>query len=444
MATKKYIVLVLAVALVLSAFLDPAFARKGRSGGGRGRGGRSAAGRSRGRPAAGRGHRTPAAGRRSQKVAPSRGFRRNVTGGATRNFAPDAFTRGATARTARTRPSHLRPSSRTEFRRNRNFSTRANIGSSKGSSLRSPFARRRDFKRSSRVRHNRPSHRRSRSTSGRHDRHGSRHHGTRRHGSRHHGSHHDGHHRYRYFAYFTFPYYWHYYPYYDYYYYPYYRHRYPSYYYSDDRTYPTEPDADSPVDEYEPYSDRFRDVRERMDEEEAQADAQQTGIDRHLDNIAEVFAAGDFDKALLLAKEAVDEEPDSAALRLLYSQTLFATEKHAYAAVVLRYALAQIQRQQQDLSYPIGFYPDESALNAQIDNLARKAKDNPDRADLQLLLGYQLLGVHKFDQAELPLQKARDDVINADAARMLIDVLQNASQTKETQPPTEKEYQSAL
>jgi thioredoxin-like negative regulator of GroEL len=181
-----------------------------------------------------------------------------------------------------------------------------------------------------------------------------------------------------------------------------------------------------------------------MDEEEAQADAQQTGIDRHLDNIAEVFAAGDFDKALLLAKEAVDEEPDSAALRLLYSQTLFATEKHAYAAVVLRYALAQIQRQQQDLSYPIGFYPDESALNAQIDNLARKAKDNPDRADLQLLLGYQLLGVHKFDQAELPLQKARDDVINADAARMLIDVLQNASQTKETQPPTEKEYQSAL
>lgn len=181
-----------------------------------------------------------------------------------------------------------------------------------------------------------------------------------------------------------------------------------------------------------------------MDREKAQPDAQQAGIDRHLDNIAEVFTAGDYDKALLLAKEAVDDEPDSTALRLLYSQALFATEKHAYAAVVLRQGLVQIQRQQQDLSYPIGFYPNESALNAQIDNLAFKAKDNPDRADLHLLLGYQLLGVRKFDQAEHALQKARDDVINAYAARMLIDVLQNARQTEETQPPTENEYQSAL
>ena len=179
-----------------------------------------------------------------------------------------------------------------------------------------------------------------------------------------------------------------------------------------------------------------------MDRERAQPDAQQANVSRHLDNIAEVFAAGDYDKALLLAKEAVDDEPDSAALRLLYSQTLFATEKHAYAAVVLRQALAQIQRQ--DLSYPIGFYPNADALNAQIDNLAQKVKDNPDRADLQLLLGYQLLGVRKVDQAEQALQKARDDVINADTARVLIDVLQNARQTEKTQPPTENEYQSAL
>jgi len=181
-----------------------------------------------------------------------------------------------------------------------------------------------------------------------------------------------------------------------------------------------------------------------MDREEAQTDAQQASIGRHLDNIAEVFAAGQYDKALLLAKEAVDDEPDSTALRLLYSQTLFATEKHAYAAVVIRQALAQIERQRQDLSYPIGFYPNADALNAQIAHLAQKAKDNPDRADLQLLLGYQLLGVRKFDQAEHALQKARDDVINADAARMLIDVLQNARQTEKTRPPAEKQTQSTL
>jgi uncharacterized protein HemY len=179
-----------------------------------------------------------------------------------------------------------------------------------------------------------------------------------------------------------------------------------------------------------------------MDREKTRADDRQAGIDRHLDNIAEVFAAGDYDKALLLAKEAVDDEPDSTALRLLYSQTLFATEKHAYAAVVLRQALAQIQRQQQDLSYPIGFYPNADAINAQIDNLALKAKDNPDRADLQLLLGYQLLGVRKFDQAEHALKNAQDDVINAHAARMLIDLLQNTRQTEKTQPPTENQTQS--
>jgi hypothetical protein len=69
-------------------------------------------------------------------------------------------------------------------------------------------------------------------------------------------------------------------------------------------------------------------------------------------------------------------------------------------------------------------YPKEELLLAQIDDLAEKAELFSSDADLQLLLGYQLLGIGQVDQALAPLMFAGKDLVNADAAGALLRLLE--------------------
>jgi hypothetical protein len=68
--------------------------------------------------------------------------------------------------------------------------------------------------------------------------------------------------------------------------------------------------------------------------------------------------------------------------------------------------------------------PRQPRLSGQIDLLSEVAELYTSDADLQLLLGYQLLGIGEIDEALEPLQQASLDLNNKDAAEILLDLLE--------------------
>jgi len=214
---------------------------------------------------------------------------------------------------------------------------------------------------------------------------------------------------------------------------PYYRYYYPYpvYYYP-------EPYYGYVYDDYKPAgsqqqlyvgADTFRDVREKLGRQKAVESALQERVNRHLDNIAGSFADSDFTEALLLARQAAQAEPDSSVLRFVHSQCLFAAGEYGEAAVVLRDALLKSDSEQAGVFYSPGLYPDQDILAAQISDLIDAAAEAKQfDAHLQLLLGYQLLGIGRYEDALDALQKAKLDYMNKKAAELLIDVLEKAQQ----------------
>jgi tetratricopeptide (TPR) repeat protein len=218
---------------------------------------------------------------------------------------------------------------------------------------------------------------------------------------------HGGHHGYRHFYYFSLPYYRYYYSYPGYYYYP--------------EPYPRD-------NAQEPYYDRFSDVREKTKRQEAEKAAEEARVNRHLDNIAEAFATGDYDEAVLRASDAVNAEPDNTVLLFVYSQSVFASGEYNKAAGLLREALSRLDPDRQEVFYPLGLYADENILTEQIATLSEALEAEQFKADLQLLMGYQLLGVGRFDEALEVLQLARQDYLNTTSAEVLIEVLEKTRQ----------------
>ncbi|MHC4501390.1 MAG: hypothetical protein ACYS21_20055, partial [Planctomycetota bacterium] len=89
-------------------------------------------------------------------------------------------------------------------------------------------------------------------------------------------------------------------------------------------------------------------------------------------------------------------------------------------------AVRNLDPENRQVFYPLGCYPDEDLLNNQIAALSEAAAAEPSNADLQLLLGYQLLGVASYDDALDALQKAQAHYVNKEAAAIMIDILEKA------------------
>ncbi len=100
------------------------------------------------------------------------------------------------------------------------------------------------------------------------------------------------------------------------------------------------------------------------------------------------------------------------------------THQNTEAAEVLRTVLAKIMPDKEDVFYPRGLYPKDEILLEQLDTLTEKAELYKFDADLQLLLGYQLLGLGRLDEAVTPLKNAGMDLVNTDAATILLSVLE--------------------
>ena len=159
-----------------------------------------------------------------------------------------------------------------------------------------------------------------------------------------------------------------------------------------------------------------------------------TLADVYFEEAVKAFEVAQYNTAALKFAKAVELAPNDMILPFAYGQALLASEQYSKAAEVLRGALAKVSPEKEGVFFPRGLYPDEESLLKQIDRLAERAVQFSFDADLQLLLGYQLLGIGRHDQAVEPLMNAGRDLENAKAAGVLMELLEKI---KTTQPKPE-------
>ena len=184
---------------------------------------------------------------------------------------------------------------------------------------------------------------------------------------------------------------------------------------------------------YDDFSDvRERLARERLEElyrlEQDVQDAPyiETEADIRFNEGVEAFAEGDYLQAVDEFREAIILSPDDIVLPFTYSQALFAAGEYAHAASVLRAAIERMPEGEETVYYPRGLYADEEPLTDQIAILAETATNEPFAGDFDLLLGYQLLGSDRFDEAGAALDSALADPANEKAAGLLLKLLEEA------------------
>jgi hypothetical protein len=183
-----------------------------------------------------------------------------------------------------------------------------------------------------------------------------------------------------------------------------------------------------PVDE-----NTFADVREKLAKQQAAKPDRETPADAYFEEATKAFEIYDYDTAIEKFAKAIEFAPDDMILPFAYSQALLADERYVEAAGVLRAALAKVSPEKEGVFYPRGLYSNDDVLFEQIDRLDEKAKLYSFDADLQLLLGYQLLGIGEIDQAVEPLHLASQDLENAAAAAVLLNLLEKVRANSSSQ-----------
>ncbi len=189
-----------------------------------------------------------------------------------------------------------------------------------------------------------------------------------------------------------------------------------NYYQSDGTT--TSVQTDQPMDE-----STWAEVQAKLDRQKAQPGAQ-TLADTRFEEGVKSFESGDFNTAAKKFAEAMAQSPDDVILPFAYAQALFADGQYTEAAHQLRVALTKVTPDKEGVFFPRGLYANDDVLFAQIEKLVDRQDRSPDDADLQLLLGYQLLGVGETGYAREPLEQAAQDPKNADAAKTMLKMLE--------------------
>ena len=152
--------------------------------------------------------------------------------------------------------------------------------------------------------------------------------------------------------------------------------------------------------------------------------ADETQADRDFETAVKAFDAGDYTSATAKFHDAMQLSPGDIVMPFAHAQVLFAGGQYQKAAEALCDALLKSSPEQEGVFYPRGLYSDESVLNKQIEQLSRAVEKDPVNARLRLLLGYQLLGIGRLDEANGHLENARLNSHTNLAATLLIDVLE--------------------
>ncbi|MBN2133095.1 MAG: hypothetical protein JW741_26580 [Sedimentisphaerales bacterium] len=165
------------------------------------------------------------------------------------------------------------------------------------------------------------------------------------------------------------------------------------------------------------------DMQERLQQQQGQP-AEQTLADTRFEEGVKSFESGDYTTAAAKFATAIKLAPDDVILPFAHAQALFADRQYSAAAQVLRDAFKSMSPEKEGIFYPRGLYPDDDVLFAQIERLLDKLEQFGYDGDLQLLLGYHLLGIGETEYARRPLELASRDIQNAEAARTMLSLLE--------------------
>ena len=182
----------------------------------------------------------------------------------------------------------------------------------------------------------------------------------------------------------------------------------------------------------------------KLEESPPAGPQERTQADRYFEEGVKAFEGGNYAAAAAKFGAAMELAPDDIVLPFAYVQAVFAQGEYESAAEALREVMAKTAVQSaakeppetEGVFYPRGLYPADDALQEQIKHLKEKVTQDPLDADLQLLLGYQLLGVGRLDEAAKPLADARLDYNNHQAATVLLNLLEKLKKADEGSRPT--------
>jgi tetratricopeptide (TPR) repeat protein len=181
----------------------------------------------------------------------------------------------------------------------------------------------------------------------------------------------------------------------------------------------------------------YADVRERMAQQAEKEPAAETEADRYFDAGVRAFETGDYSSAGERFRDAIAIAPEDIVLPFTYVQALFAEERYDASAAALRETLSKIEPEKLGVFFPRGLYADEETLMRQIERLEDRAKIMSSDSDLQLLLGYQLIGTNRHERAEPYLRQASGTVRNGDAANTLLGLLEKIRTESKTETTVE-------
>lgn len=169
----------------------------------------------------------------------------------------------------------------------------------------------------------------------------------------------------------------------------------------------------------------FADVRERMKQQQQQEPQKETQADKLFERGVESFEKNQYARAAEHFREAMKWERDDVVLPFAYVQALFADGRYAVAADQLRLALKDLSGDELSLYFPRGLYESDDKLFKHIDALAIDIERRPFDSSLRLLMGYQLLGVDRRDEARGYLEQAKESYRNKAAAEKFLTILNN-------------------
>jgi tetratricopeptide (TPR) repeat protein len=188
-----------------------------------------------------------------------------------------------------------------------------------------------------------------------------------------------------------------------------------------------------------PQGEELNKANKNFEENAPSKPAQETPADRDFEAGVKAFDSNDYAAATAKFHNAMQSAPEDIVVPFAYTQALFATCQYQKAAEALLEALLRSSPQQEGVFYPRGLYSNEGVLNKQIQQLEEAVKLNPVDANLRLLLGYQLLGTGKLDEASEQLANARLNSHTSQAAALLIDVLERNKKARNNKPDSIQE-----
>ncbi len=149
----------------------------------------------------------------------------------------------------------------------------------------------------------------------------------------------------------------------------------------------------------------------------------QSPADVHFEISVKAFEQGEYDLAQRHLEQAMAIDGADIILPFAYIQVLFAQGDYSQACDALRQTYTRKDWAHDGVYFPRGLYSDDEVLFKQIGELMDATESLPHNKDLQLLLGYQLLGVGELESAMDPLVEARQDLRNVATVDALLEVL---------------------